>query len=344
MNTLASALFSVNIQNDFVEKRDISQQDAVTYNATLIEEILGNRNRQLYKIRDKRTHVVSIVLNAVKNRGLSAEEAESIAQRLLDKERERQEEVERLNVQIKQGSLLLSLVRRKNDFLFAIVKVESNDFLDEEETKKRTGLPYQNKSFKQCLFQIDGNTLEITDAFLYDRNGAIADYWSSEFLELDVLTTDEVNTLDTFGIITNILKRKVERVSPADYTLFRNQTLGYYQTSELFNLDDFYEHVFGAYSSENKDIDIPSIKNEIGVKIENAARDTSFRIEKSVIKARKLKETRQANPTVAVTVDGYDDEIKANIRSQVLNGEKYILVRATDEKTYQSFLWNDKNC
>ncbi len=342
MNTVASALFSVNIQNDFVEKRDISQQDAIAYNKKLIEEILGNRNRQLYKIRDKRTHVVSTVLNAVKNKALLPEDAESIAQRLLDKERERQEEVDRLNVQIKQGSLLLSLVRKGNDYLFAIVKVESNDYLDEEETRRRSGLPYENKSFKQCLFQIDGSTLEITDAFLYDRNGAIADYWANEFLELDVLTSDEVNTLDTFGIITNILKRKVERISPADYTLFRNQTLGYYQTSEWFNLDDFYEHVFGTYTSDNKDIDIPAIKNEIGSKIENAARDTSFQIKKNVIKARKLKETRQVNPTVAVTVDGYDDEIKTNIRSQELNGEKYILVRATDEKAYQSFLWSER--
>ena len=181
MNTVASALFSVNIQNDFVEKRDISQQDAIAYNKKLIEEILGNRNRQLYKIRDKRTHVVSTVLNAVKNKALLPEDAESIAQRLLDKERERQEEVDRLNVQIKQGSLLLSLVRKGNDYLFAIVKVESNDYLDEEETRRRSGLPYENKSFKQCLFQIDGSTLEITDPFLYDRNRAIADYWANEF-------------------------------------------------------------------------------------------------------------------------------------------------------------------
>ena len=128
--------------------------DALSYMESLIKEILENPNKKQYKVRDINTQVVSIIMKSIKD-GFTEEDACSIATRLLYKEQEQQDLVDRLNINIKTGSLFLSLVDDQECYYCVLVKVDSNDYLDETDVVRRSGLPYENKSFKQCLIKIE---------------------------------------------------------------------------------------------------------------------------------------------------------------------------------------------
>ena len=180
---------------------------------------------------------------------------------------------------------------------------------------------------------------EITDIYLFDRNGPIADYWANKFLELDELLTNEKSTKSSFDLITNILKQSTYKVSLSDYTLLRNQTLGYFKTREYFNVDDFFADVFGQYSPENNSINIDEIKNKIGNKIRENSLDSSFVIVPTAIPNRKIKYTKKVNENVMISVTGYDREIKSNIKAKEVAGTKIIEIITTDEETFNSFKW-----
>ena len=316
----------------------LNDGDALSYMESLIKEILENPNKKQYKVRDTNTQVVSIILKSIKD-GFTEEDACSIATRLLYKEQEQQDLVDRLNINIKTGSLFLSLVDDQECYYCVLVKVDSNDYLDETDVVRRSGLPYENKSFKQCLIKIDKVDTEITDIYLFDRNGPIADYWANKFLELDELLTNEKSTKSSFDLITNILKQSTYKVSLSDYTLLRNQTLGYFKTRQCFNVDDFFVDVFGQYSPENDSINIDEIKNKIGDKIRENSLDSSFVIVPTAIPNRKIKYTKKVNENVMISVTGYDREIKSNIKAKEVAGTKIIEIITTDEETFNSFKW-----
>ena len=239
MELMSGFLFGIDKSLTEPISKVLNDGDALSYMESLIKEILENPNKKQYKVRDINTQVVSIILKSIKD-GFTEEDACSIATRLLYKEQEQQDLVDRLNINIKTGSLFLSLVDDQECYYCVLVKVDSNDYLDEADVVRRSGLPYENKSFKQCLIKIDKVDAEITDIYLFDRNGPIADYWANKFLELDELLTNEKSTKSSFDLITNILKQSTYKVSLSDYTLLRNQTLGYFKTRGYFNVDDFF--------------------------------------------------------------------------------------------------------
>lgn len=339
MKFINGYLFGIDKSLDEPKYKELKEGDALNYMKVLIDEILNNPNKKQYKIRDENTQVISIILNSIKN-GLSKEDAYSIANRLLIKEQEQQDLVDRLNVKIRKGSLFLSLVDNEEAYNCVLVKVDNNDYLDEVDTIRRSGLPYENKSFKQCFIKIDKIDCEITDIFLFDRNGPIADYWSNKFLELDELKTNEESTKKSFDLITNVIKQSTYKVSQADYTLLRNQTLGYFKTNENFNIEDFYNDVFGSYTPENKSIELEDIKKKINKKISENSLDSSFTIIPSSIPNRKIKFNKQVNDNVIISITGYDREIRSNIKSKEVNGRKVLEIVTTDDETFNSFNWD----
>ncbi|MEL3908295.1 MAG: hypothetical protein P1P64_04695 [Treponemataceae bacterium] len=336
MKILSSFLYSINQKKHIASEISIEKnKDISNYIDNLIEEISNNPNKKQFKIRDKNTQVISILLKSIDSGSLDHENTQSIANRLLTKEKEQQELVDKLNIQIKKGSLCISLLEEKDYYTGLLVKVDSSDFLDENESIKKSGLPYENKSFKECVIKIRKETKEIEKIYLYDRNGKIADYWSNKFLELDELITAEVATKKSFNIINNILKNSVNKQSPSDYVLLRNQSLGYFKTQTHFNIDDYFEKVFGGYLPENDKVNVEIIKHSIQKKLP----DTSFTIVPAEIKNKKISMTKKVNDIVEININGYDVEIKDKIRSKEIAGRRVIEIEATDTETFDSFNW-----
>lgn len=338
MKLRSKFLFGIDKSLDEPIYKEVEDGDALNYMKILIDEILKNPNKKQYKIRDESTQVISIILNSIKN-GLSEKGAYSIANRLLIKEQEQQDLVERLNIDIKRGSLFLSLVENEEFYYCVIAKVDNSEYLDEVESTKRSGLPYEEKTFKQCFIKIEKIESEIVDIFLYDRNGSIADYWSNKFLELDELQTNEESTKKSFDLITNIIKQTTYKKSQADYTLLRNQTLGYFKTRENFNINDFYNDVFGNYKPECDSIKLEDIKSKISKKFNEKSIDSSFTVVSSAISNRKINYNKKVNDNVVISITGYDREIRSNIKSKEINGKKILEIVATDDETFNSFKW-----
>ncbi|WP_312650526.1 hypothetical protein [Proteiniclasticum sp.] len=338
MQTIYSCIHDIDIDGNQCIRKEVNQKDASDYTQRLINEILGNPNRKEYKITSERTEVVSIVLEASKQSLIENDNADLIALRLLDKERDRQKDVNRLRIEIRRGSLFQSLIQEDDHFYYVITKIENVDILDIQDLYKKSGLPYENKSFKNCLFKIadDGEIIQI---FLSDKNGPIADYWDNLFLELEALSSDESNTESLFRIVSAKLKKEIEKISPTDYTLYRNQALGFFKTQEKFTIDDFLNYTFGNQNPESSQLDIDKIKESISKKIIDSGTDTEFTIVSSAIKSRKFRETKKINNVASIIIDGYDEEIKTNVQSVEENGDKYIRIKSTDLETFNRFKW-----
>ncbi|KAF5070561.1 hypothetical protein DSECCO2_221520 [anaerobic digester metagenome] len=355
MEIIFSKIHQINVDENNCTERAI-EHDATGYIVGLVNEILKNPNKKRYKIRREGTEVVSVVMALVESylegefedafNDEDHEECEEqngtddVASRLLEKEIKRQDELN-LNIKIKKGSLLQALILDDDYIFYMISKIENADILDLEDMYRKSGIPYENKSFKQCLFQFS-DELEILNIFLSDKNGIISDYWGNEFLELDELTNDEKNTENIFNVITNKLKSEVENISKVDHVFLRNQVLGYFKTKDTFKLDEFLEYTFGSIIPENSELDIDKVKNSISAKFEAKELDTEFKIIPSAIKSKKLKSIKKVNTAISITLDGYDEEIKSSIKSIEKNGEKYLEIKVTEIDTYNSFNWGNK--
>ena len=53
------------------------------------------------------------------------------------------------------------------------------------------------------------------------------------------------------------------------------------------------------------------------------------------------KVTRKLNDFSEISLNGHEAEIKNSIRSEERNGEKYIIIKTTNEETFKSFLWEE---
>ena len=113
-----------------------------------------------------------------------------------------------------------------------IAKVEHKSYFDDIKFDKRTGYSTDdNKMWKSCLFKFEKNNDEILiqeiKVFL-DNN---AKYWTENFLELDPMNEDDINTNNAFRALDMVLTRNVKKQYPKDYTTLRNSVICYFRNS-----------------------------------------------------------------------------------------------------------------
>jgi len=96
--------------------------------------------------------------------------------------------------------------------------------------------------------------------------------------------------------------------------------------------------IFMSYEFENQEIKKEKIVEKIHEKISKINLDTQFTLKKEVIKDRKIKFREIINQGISIEIEGYLENIKNNICSQKHNGDKYIIIKATEE-AYKLFDW-----
>ena len=154
------------------------------------------------------------------------------------------------------------------------------------------------------------------------------------------MTTDEMNTQKTYGIIMKEIKNKLEKTFQSDYTFCRNACITFFKTKETFDLNDAVNDIFLSYNFENNEIKKEDIIEKIKSKIKKENLDTQFTLKKDVIKNRLTKMRKRVNKEISIEIDGYVENIKDNIYSTEQNGEKYIIIKLTEEETYKFFNWS----
>ena len=302
-------------EEKIVENEITNNEEAKDFFNSIIDEVLKKETKKSYKPRVLTTEVISIITRVLKD-------------------------MDKLGTKIRKGCLLQAYIKKDGKNYFIITKIEATDGLDMTELRMRAILPSSKKIIKNALFEINEDE-EFGDIFLSDTNANISKYWYDDFLELEEMTTDEMNTQKTYEIVMKEIKNKLEKTSPSDYTFCRNACIIFFKTKETFDLNDAVNDIFLSYNFENKEIKKEDIIEKIKRKIEKENLDTQFTLKKNVIKNRLIKIKKRVNEGISIEIDGGIENIKDNIYSIEKNGEKYIIIKSTEEETYKSFNWSD---
>ena len=338
MEILKLLSHNILVEEEKIVENKITNEEAKDFFNSIIDEVLEKETKKSYKPRTPTTEVISIITKVLKDMDSNEELLVNISKRLLKYEISTQKDIDKLGTKIRKGCLLQAYIKKDGKNYFIITKIEATDGLDMTELRMRAILPFSKKIIKNALFEINEDE-EFGDIFLSDTNANISKYWYDDFLELEEMTTDEMNTQKTYGIVMREIKNKLEKISPSDYTFCRNACITFFKTKGTFDLNDAINDIFLSYNFEDEAIKKEEIIEKIKNKIKKEGLDTQFVLKKDVIKNRLIKMKKRVNEGISIEIDGYIENIKDSIYSIEQNGEKYIMIKSTEEETYKSFNW-----
>ena len=341
METVIKTIRIIDYENNDVYVRDTPETFSEYINH-LITYISSNTSIREYKTRSVNTEVISCILDIVKNQidnEIVIEKVDSIAQRLLLKEREAQNSVVHMNTNVQKGSLIQALLydEETDRYKYLLAKVEHIDFVDDEDFSFKSGFSKDmRKLWKSCIFEIDdlGNTSYSAKVY----SNTVAKYWYDGFLELDQVKSDETNTDRAFRAIDSTLNRNVKGIAPRDHTILRNSLILYFKANDYIDYDSMVQNTFESYhpvelEQEKLDKIIEKIR-ELPAKHKF---DKQFNVVSSVINARFRKVYDVCSGIQLKITDGIDD-INDTIKAyRDTDGNRYIKIKTDNDLTYQQF-------
>ena len=264
-------LHKIDILKNTAEKIeiDVSKETIVEYVDNLVNEILENPNKRMYRFKNAETQVKSSITKLVNTDPKIDEIILHNAERLLEKELRTNEQLKakKLKVNVQKGSLLhLHFFQDEIDKIL-VCKVEHDEYLNELSFDKNNGLNTKKKVFKSFLMFLDTG-----DIYLNDKNNS--KYWWDDFLELEQVNNDNENTEKSVSKIMSIVD-KIKNSSSEfqlDGTLLRNAIIGHFRSNENFNLTVLLDKVIAGYVPFNKDFPVKKLNEQVT----KLANDNSF--------------------------------------------------------------------
>lgn len=346
MNVISKSIYLINNSDETIEMRTIPEAFN-HYLESLIKDINQTTSVRKYKPRTQATHVVSLVRNTILETKGSYEGQQQveqnfrgIADRLLQKEIEAQERVDKLNVQIQRGSLVQALLKDESlsTYIYLIAKVEHSEWIDDRDFVSKTGFPRNKRNiWKSCIFEcLDENTVIVDSAKIYVDGSA--KYWHDAFLELDQMVNDEVNTERAFKHIESILVRQIKPKSPNDYTVLRNSTIGYFRSNRHIDYNLMLDSIFAQYEANNlNEEDISNLKTKLYELPSKKNFDCQFNSRPEIINAR-IRKIYPITTGIELKITSQIDNIRETIQSvEEPNGDKYIKIKTTESSTFDAF-------
>lgn len=348
MKVLANSLYLVDYQLNSLKKIEIPENIPL-FIQDLIEHVTENKSVKNYLIRSNTTQVVNDVTSLVNKlspyKSIKENETpenheifEDIANRLLFVEKKVQSEIKHLGQNVKKGSLIQAAVffEDSQKYAYFIAKVNHTDFIDDTDFSLKTGFLKQEKYWKSCMFDVlkhDGE-IEIDGAKIFLDN--VAKYWADKFLELDELTTDEINTKTAFSFVDITLIHNVKRKAPSDYWVLRNYFVGYLKRVRQVSYTEMINETFSGYSPiELTEDDLSTVKTKL--LDENKWKfDPMFESVPSAIRA-KIKTVFPVTSGIDLNIKESVPDIKAEIQSFTADGKRYLRIHTTNEETYAAF-------
>jgi hypothetical protein len=330
-NKSTFALINIDRENNKFNRIDIKNisSDLNEYILAIRKAILDEKESRMFNYTSNTTEVIVALKKIISNNNSITKQSEIIAQRLLKIEIETQTRYEQI-ADIKKGSLFICKFFIEDIPNILIVKIEHSPFIDEIDFKKHIGLPFKNEVLKSSLFQFN-DTNEIINIMLHDSNGTIANYWWNSFLELKEISSDEQNTLKAFNTIEKVLNKNLKHQSPADYTLLRNNLIGYFKTKRKFSIKDAVNQIIGSYDPINPEIDISLIKTRVSELPKVKKFDSVFNITPNEIKARQ-KYIIKISDMVELHIRDHVQDLKSVIHSEIgSDGNKYVKILVGDD-------------
>lgn len=341
MEIVIQTIRIIDYENNAVYVRDTPETFS-DYVRQLITYINGNTSIREYRTRSVNTEVISCILDIVKNQidsDLVMGKIDFIANRLLLKEREAQTSVAHMDTNVQKGSLIQALLYDEEDdkYTYLLAKVEHTDFVDDSDFSFKSGFSKDmKKRWKSCTFEIDDLNAASFSAKVYSNT--VAKYWYDNFLELDQVVSDEVNTDKAFRAIESTLNRNVKNIAPRDHTLLRNSLIAYFRSNDFIDYNTMITNTVENYHPvELEQEKLEKVIEKLRELPEKHNFDQQFNTVSSAINARIRKVYDVCHGVqlkITDAIDDFDDTIKAYRGN---DGNRYIRIKTDNDLTYRRF-------
>ena len=341
MEIVIQTIRIIDYENNAVYVRDTPESFS-DYVRQLITYINGNTSIREYRTRSVNTEVISCILDIVKNQidsDLVMGKIDFIANRLLLKEREAQTSVAHMDTNVQKGSLIQALLYDEEDdkYTYLLAKVEHTDFVDDSDFSFKSGFSKDMKKlWKSCTFEIDDLNAASFSAKVYSNT--VAKYWYDNFLELDQVVSDEVNTDKAFRAIESTLNRNVKNIAPRDHTLLRNSLIAYFRSNDFIDYNTMITNTVENYHPvELEQEKLEKVIEKLRELPEKHNFDQQFNTVSSAINARIRKVYDVCHGVqlkITDAIDDFDDTIKAYRGN---DGNRYIRIKTDNDLTYRRF-------
>lgn len=341
MEIVIQTIRIIDYENNAIYVRDTPETFS-DYVRQLITYINANTSIREYCTRSANTEVISCVLQIVKNQidvDFVTSKIDFIANRLLLKEREAQTTVAHLNTNVQKGSLIQALLydEDKDEHTYLLAKVEHMEFVDDSDFTFKSGFSKDMKKlWKSCVFKVDDLNAASFSAKVYSNTAA--KYWYDDFLELDQVVSDEVNTEKAFRAIDSTLNRNVKNIAPRDHAVLRNAVIAYFKSNDFVDYDTMIQNTLESYHPvelEREKMD--KVIEKIRELPDKHKFEKQFNTVSSVINARirKVYDVCQGiQLRITDAIDDFEDAIKAY---RDTDGNRYIQIKTDNELTFKRF-------
>jgi len=312
------------------------------YLRNLLKEIDSQEHKRSYKVKRPTTEFAVALQDFVVKDDLCKFKSKGLAQKLLHEEMRVEQDYKNLNARRKRDSIVnkgsylqfLYVVDERTCYLG--VKIEHKIFLDENDFKKKSGLPETSKVYKACRVIYSDSDFE--EIYVYDKNTEPSVYWWDKFLELEVLRNDELNTQRAAKAIMRILDAKVKKAHPEEYTQIRNAAIVALKQNKQINYNDLVDNLLSTAVFEDAKFNakIPEIisalkkapadpKDGFDLQFQGSPGAVQYR-------QRKVEMGRNIFLSYPEEIDGLNNFIWAKIDE---NGDKVVVVKS--EEGYEHF-------
>lgn len=338
-----SHYISIDVDADEIEH---NEEDEFLQNVNrFVEDQLSNlytsdSNRQ-YKIKERTTQVINNIDQMLGENDLQSRTglAETIARRLLNKEKDVQDRITHLDQDVQKGGLVITNFKKNDIEYIALVKIHYIDFYEEDTFKENRGLPKKDVVLKTAICKVIDENLD-DDFYLSDstktKGAQTAKFWWDDFLELNPLKTDKDNTRTVFSKVDQLLRNDFYKKYREDYWFLRNNLVSYLRSEDYFSLNDMTDRMLGnlnlellnGKNDEEKQTFKEGFKGKISnLKEKNGQRvfDTEFTIDKNEVKA-KIKKKITLMPNVDLNINGEVEDLKQKIVPGIDNGKKCLKI------------------
>lgn len=323
-------------------KKDIPQSFD-NYITDMMEQIAEKADKRHYKSRSNDTVVVASVLEIRKkleskdSRNIFSEKTNTIATKLKEVERKVQEQLNRIKQKVRIGTFIQVLYRENTSVYYFLGKTQHKGFVDGSDYSSKKGFPDDNFNiWRSCIFDITDIDKENIGAEIFTDTEA--KYWANDFLELDELNSDEKNTRTSFNSIEMYLKNHVKRNHPHDFLVLKNNLIHHYRSNKQISYGEMIDSVFKAYlpTTINTDtykkyieeIECLPQKNNFDTQFTSVPKEINSRI-------RAVYDIRQG---IQLKISDSINDIQDKIFSyEDDEGEKYIVLKTDDLKTFETF-------
>lgn len=332
-------LHHIDIQANTVKQIEINEDsdNVDDYVEQLVEDILDNPNRRFYNWKKGSTQVKNSLTHLYNSTDEVNEVVMQNAERLLEKEVKKQEQIKRLNVELQKGSLLHLAIESEGTHKTIICKVEHDEIISEIDFDLIQGLNTKKKLFKAILvyYNEDG---EITHNYIHDKNST--QYWWDDFLELEQIKTDDENTENSLHAIDVALGRYKTNYK-TDHLILRNSLIGYYRNNDNINYSDLLDTLLVNYQPHNPKFPKENLIKVLKTLPEKNGFETQFKVVKKKINKRKRSEVNLGN-NMTLGLNGTQN-IENLIMPIEQGGNKYLRIQTDEGYDYMKDLLKDDN-